>query len=231
MAYEVIDGKIAMDFIKPVSIQWMWICRALGETAFRLIMLTAPTFSRRRAPISRASSGVVAQISRLFVVAVVGSILLMAAINFMIGTCAIPLTSILALIRAKYWLIELLSGLLIPMTYFPAALQKSRRMAALRAHRFHAAADLSWQAERCRSRESAGCAVAMDCSAALAWKPLVAQRHAQNHDSRRVTIWDAYSGTHTHARTSGTHTIHARLMPPPGRLLRSIFESPRQLPR
>src|SRR5579862_6933549 len=43
MAYEVIEGKIAMDFIKPVSIQWMWICRALGETAFRLIMLTALT--------------------------------------------------------------------------------------------------------------------------------------------------------------------------------------------
>jgi ABC-2 type transport system permease protein len=37
----------------------------------------------------------------------------------MIGTCAIQLTSILALIRAKYWLIELLSGLLIPITFFP----------------------------------------------------------------------------------------------------------------
>ena len=43
----------------------------------------------------------------------------MAAINFMIGTCAIPLKSILALIRAKYWLIELLAGLLVPVTMFP----------------------------------------------------------------------------------------------------------------
>jgi len=60
----------------------------------------------------------------LFLVAVAGSILLMSAINFMIGTCAIPLKSILALIRAKYWLIELLSGLLVPMTYFPRPLQK-----------------------------------------------------------------------------------------------------------
>ena len=25
MAYEVIEGKIAMDLIKPVSVQWMWI--------------------------------------------------------------------------------------------------------------------------------------------------------------------------------------------------------------
>jgi ABC-2 type transport system permease protein len=48
----------------------------------------------------------------------------MAAINFMIGTCAIPLKSILALIRAKYWLIELLSGLLIPIAFFPQKFQR-----------------------------------------------------------------------------------------------------------
>src|SRR6202795_4724663 len=43
MAYEVIDGKIAMDLIKPVSVQWMWLARAMGESAFRLILLTIPT--------------------------------------------------------------------------------------------------------------------------------------------------------------------------------------------
>jgi ABC-2 type transport system permease protein len=123
MAYEVIEGKIAMDFIKPVSIQWMWISRALGETAFRLILLTAPTVIAIAFlfPVKLPASG--ANFA-LFLVAVVGSILLMSAINFMIGTCAIPLKSILALIRAKYWLIELLSGLLVPMTYFPKVLQK-----------------------------------------------------------------------------------------------------------
>src|SRR5712691_4704347 len=43
MAYEVIEGKIAMDLIKPVSVQWMWLTRAMGESGFRLILLTAPT--------------------------------------------------------------------------------------------------------------------------------------------------------------------------------------------
>src|SRR5487761_1135593 len=43
MAYEVIEGKISMDLIKPVSIEWMWICRAMGESAFRLGLLTLPT--------------------------------------------------------------------------------------------------------------------------------------------------------------------------------------------
>ncbi|MFY9752435.1 MAG: ABC-2 family transporter protein, partial [Candidatus Acidiferrales bacterium] len=39
MAYEVIEGKIAMDLIKPVSVQGMWISRAMGESAFRLGLL------------------------------------------------------------------------------------------------------------------------------------------------------------------------------------------------
>src|SRR5580700_11708019 len=89
MAYEVLEGKIAMELIKPVSVQWMWIARAAGESAFRLLLLTAPTavlvaliFPMRR-PASAAQFG-------LFIIAVLASFLLMAAINFMIGTCAIP---------------------------------------------------------------------------------------------------------------------------------------------
>ncbi|MHB8540611.1 MAG: ABC transporter permease [Candidatus Acidiferrales bacterium] len=123
MAYEVIEGKIAMDLIKPVSVQWMWIFRAMGESAFRLGLLTVPTaivvalVFPVQGPASRIDFA-------LFVIGAIGSFFLMGAINFMIGTCAIPLKSILAMIRAKYWLIELLSGLLIPMTYFPHAVQK-----------------------------------------------------------------------------------------------------------
>ncbi|MGH9733931.1 MAG: ABC transporter permease [Candidatus Acidiferrales bacterium] len=123
MAYEVIEGKIAMDFIKPVSIQWMWISLALGQSAFRLILLTLPTavvialIFPIQGPASRENFF-------LFLIGVLGSFFLMGAINFMIGTCAIPLKSILALIRAKYWLIELLSGLLIPINFFPGSLQK-----------------------------------------------------------------------------------------------------------
>jgi len=122
MAYEVIEGKIAMDLIKPISVPWMWLSRAMGESAFRLGLLTAPTavVVALIFPIRRPAS---ATNFALFLVAVLGSFFLMGAINFMIGTCAIPLKSILALIRAKYWLIELLSGLLIPMTFFPATIR------------------------------------------------------------------------------------------------------------
>jgi len=123
MAYEVIDGRIAMDLIKPVSVQWMWICRAMGESAFRLGPLTLPTaiVVALVFPLERPSSR---ENFLIFLAAVLGSFFLMAAINFMIGTCAIPLKSILALIRAKQWLVELLSGLLLPMSFFPDKIQK-----------------------------------------------------------------------------------------------------------
>jgi ABC-2 type transport system permease protein len=123
MAYEVIEGKISMDLIKPVSIEWMWIFRAMGESAFRLGLLTLPTalvvafVFPVQAPASRGNFAI-------FLAAVLGSFFLMGAINFMIGTCAIPLKSILALIRAKYWLVEMLSGLLIPMAFFPEPAQR-----------------------------------------------------------------------------------------------------------
>ena len=123
MAYEVLEGKIAMELIKPVSVQWMWIARAAGESAFRVLMLTAP-FAAVIAllfPVGRPAS--VAHFA-LFCLSAAGSFLLMAAYNFLIGTCANPLKSILSLIRAKFWLIELLSGLLVPISFFPAPLQK-----------------------------------------------------------------------------------------------------------
>ncbi len=122
MAYEVIEGKIAMDLIKPVSVQEMWLARAMGESAFRLILLTVPTalVIALLFPVQPPASGIHLG---LFLLAAAGSFFLMGAINFLIGTCAIPLKSILALIRAKYWLIELLSGLLIPISFFPRPLQ------------------------------------------------------------------------------------------------------------
>ncbi len=89
MAYEVLDGKIAMELIKPVSVQWMWIFRSAGESLFRLLLLTAPAavvialIFPVQGPASRR------QIAP-FLLAVLASFLLMAAINFIIGTCAIP---------------------------------------------------------------------------------------------------------------------------------------------
>lgn len=123
MAYQVIEGRLAMDLIKPVNIQRMYVARAAGESLFRLGMLTVPTtlilllVYRLGRPASLAQGAA-------FLASVVLSFLIVAAINFAVGTFALRLNSILGLLRAKFFLLELFSGLLLPISFFPHPFQK-----------------------------------------------------------------------------------------------------------
>jgi ABC-2 type transport system permease protein len=123
MAYQVIEGRLAMDLIKPVNTQLMYVAQALGESLFRLGLLTVPTALVLLLvyPIRRPSSGL--QFVGFFT-SVILSFFIVAGINFAIGTFAIRLKSILGLLRAKYFLLELFSGLLIPISFFPEIFQK-----------------------------------------------------------------------------------------------------------
>ena len=123
MAQAVTEGKLAMDLIKPVNPQLMYVAQALGESLFRLGMLTVPTALVLLLvyPIRRPASlphflG--------FFASVLLSFFIVAGINFAVGTFAIRLKSILGLLRAKYFLLELFSGLLIPISFFPHIFQR-----------------------------------------------------------------------------------------------------------
>jgi ABC-2 type transport system permease protein len=123
LAYQVIEGRLATDLIKPVNIQLMYVARAAGESVFRLALLTIPTalllflVYPLRPPASVGHAGA-------FLASVALSFLIVAAINFAVGTFALRLQSILGLLRAKFFLLELFSGLLLPMTFFPPLAQK-----------------------------------------------------------------------------------------------------------
>jgi ABC-2 type transport system permease protein len=123
IASQVTEGRLAMDLIKPVNLQYMYLARAAGESVFRLGILTLPTavvlflVYPLRAP---ASLG----LGLAFLVSVTLSFLIVAAINFAIGTFALRLQSILGLLRAKFFLLELFSGLLLPISFFPSVFQK-----------------------------------------------------------------------------------------------------------
>ena len=124
LAYQVMEGRLAMDLIKPVNIQFMYMARAAGESIFRLGMLTVPTAIVLLAvyPLRRPSSPAHAL---AFFASVLMSFLLVAAINFTVGTFALRLHSILGLLRAKFFLLELFSGLLLPISFFPEIFQKA----------------------------------------------------------------------------------------------------------
>ncbi len=124
LAMAVSEGKLATELIKPVNLQGMYVAQALGESVFRLAMLTLPTAVvlhlvyplRRPAGLLNFAA---------FLVSVVLSFFIVAGINFAVGTFAIRLKSILGLLRAKYFLLELFSGLLLPLSFFPQVFQKA----------------------------------------------------------------------------------------------------------
>jgi ABC-2 type transport system permease protein len=124
MAQQVMEGKLAMDLIKPVNTQLMYISQALGESVFRLALLTVPTALVLLAvyPLRRPAG--VGQFAAFFT-SVMLSFFIVAGINFAVGTLAIRLKSILGLLRAKYFLLELFSGLLLPISFFPHFFQRA----------------------------------------------------------------------------------------------------------
>jgi ABC-2 type transport system permease protein len=123
MASEVLEGKIALNLIKPVDMQLMYIAQAAGESLFRAGMFTLPIavvlflVYPVHPPASAVSAG-------LFFASCVLALLIFTLINFMIGTLALQIQSIVGVIRAKYFIVEFTSGLLIPLSFFPERFQR-----------------------------------------------------------------------------------------------------------
>jgi ABC-2 type transport system permease protein len=118
IAAQVQEGRLAMNLIRPVDFQTVMIADSAGQSAFRAALFTLPIgiviglVFPVRPPASFAAGA-------LFLASAVLSFFLVAAINFLVGLIAIRTKSIQGVLRAKYLILELLSGLLIPTTLFP----------------------------------------------------------------------------------------------------------------
>ena len=119
---QVQEGKLAMNLIRPVDFQTVMIADAAGQSAFRAVLFTLPisVVLALVFPLKPPASPLAAA---LFLFSAATSFFLVAAINFLVGLLAIRSKSILGILRAKYLLLELLSGLLIPTTLFPEPLR------------------------------------------------------------------------------------------------------------
>ncbi|MCZ2154097.1 MAG: ABC-2 family transporter protein [Bryobacterales bacterium] len=119
LSQEIIEGKITASLLKPIDLQAATLARGVGESVFRLLMLTIPSAVVLFAIYGlRLPAGALAFAQ--FSVALLGSILLVSAINFIIGGFAVKMKSILGLLRAKFYVMDLLSGLIVPVSLFPS---------------------------------------------------------------------------------------------------------------
>jgi len=118
IAGQVQEGRLAMNLIRPVNFQTVMVFDAAGQSAFRAVLFTVPigivvALLFRVQPPASVSALV------LFLYSAVVSFFLVAALNFVVGLIAIRTKSILGILRAKYLVLEVLSGLIIPTTLFP----------------------------------------------------------------------------------------------------------------
>ena len=111
-----------MNLIRPVNFQTVCVADSAGQSAFRAALFTLPigivvgAVFPVRPPVSWLAAV-------FFLVSACLSFFLVAGINFLVGLVAIRTKSILGILRAKYLVLELLSGLLIPTTLFPEPLR------------------------------------------------------------------------------------------------------------
>ena len=116
------SGQVSVFLLRPVSFHLMLLSQAAGESLFRIIFFTGPItiailyFFPVSLPAS-AGAGV------LFAVASIFSFFIMAELNFIVGIVAFFTRSIQGISRAKYMLMQLFSGLLMPIAFFPGWFQ------------------------------------------------------------------------------------------------------------
>jgi ABC-2 type transport system permease protein len=112
------SGEITVYLLRPVNFQVMMLVQAFGASLFRLTAFTLPLslviFSLY--PLSPPAS---ITSLLLFFYGVGVAFLVFALLNFLVGMLAFSLKSIDGIVRAKYYLVQLCSGLLLPLTFFP----------------------------------------------------------------------------------------------------------------
>ncbi|HEQ59978.1 MAG TPA: hypothetical protein ENN74_00035 [Firmicutes bacterium] len=122
LASDVRTGQIAMDLVKPVDFQLMYYFRGYGQSLFRIVLFTPPIVIatllvfKVQGPPGAAHLG-------LFLISTFLSALIYLGINFLVGTIAVFFLSIQGILYPKNLMIELFSGLLIPIDWFPGWFQ------------------------------------------------------------------------------------------------------------
>ncbi|MBC9784087.1 ABC-2 family transporter protein [Heliobacterium chlorum] len=122
IADDVRTGKVAVELARPYDYLTFKISGALGEALFRLFFFTVPgsIFVYLLFPVawpaSMASFG-------WFGLSIILSFAVNNAINLLTGMTAFYTLNTTGIIRAKHISIDLLSGLVVPISLFPEGLQ------------------------------------------------------------------------------------------------------------
>ena len=118
LSEQVQKGDIAVALARPVSLQGTVMANALGEGLFRMICFSVPIslVIWLIFPVQLPSSWLHAG---AFFLSLVLALVILTHVNFLVGMCAFPLKNVDGVMRAKHYLLELLSGVQMPIAFFP----------------------------------------------------------------------------------------------------------------
>jgi ABC-2 type transport system permease protein len=118
IAQEIKDGKVAIEFIRPYHYLRMKMMQALGEGIFRLLFFSVPGMVIVSLFFSLNLSTNM-QVWFWFFVSLLFSFIINTQINLLAGITTFFLFNNDGLIRAKRVVIDLFSGLLLPISFYP----------------------------------------------------------------------------------------------------------------
>ncbi|MCP3764137.1 ABC-2 family transporter protein [Domibacillus sp. A3M-37] len=123
IAQEIKEGKVAIEFIRPYNYLLMKTMQGLGEGIFRLSFFSVPgmVVVMLIFPIAFSTNPAT---WLLFALALVFSFLINMQINLLTGILTFFFYNNMGLIRAKRVVIDLFSGLLLPISFFPGWAQQ-----------------------------------------------------------------------------------------------------------
>ena len=115
---DIREGKIALELIRPYSYQMVKYARALGEAIFRMLFFALP-------------AGIVIYFIRpftlplgwhdgiMFLTAILGAFVINAQLSMIAGFVVFFTKSTTGVYKAKRIIMDLLSGLLLPISFYP----------------------------------------------------------------------------------------------------------------
>jgi ABC-2 type transport system permease protein len=122
MAMEIMEGKVAVELIRPYNYLGMKTMEGLGEGIFRLFLFSLPglVIVYLIFPIHFTWD---LSVWGLFALSILLSFFINTELNLLTGITTFFLYNNAGLIRAKRVIIDLFSGLLLPISFFPGWVQ------------------------------------------------------------------------------------------------------------
>jgi ABC-2 type transport system permease protein len=117
LAARINKGEINSDLLRPSSVLLQFYGSALGEAVFRTFFMALPVLAVALC-VFHVAPPVDALHGLLFAYSLILAFHLFFAINFLTGLCAVYTEKLQGFLWAKFFLLQFLSGLLLPLDFF-----------------------------------------------------------------------------------------------------------------